>query len=55
MLELLAPYIRRGVGVDVSPEMLAIARDRLERAKVHHCQVRLADVFRLPFDGRRAG
>ncbi len=50
MLELLSPYIRRGVGVDVSPEMLAIARDRLERAKVHHCQVRLADVFRLPFD-----
>lgn len=50
MLELLAPYIRRGVGVDVSPEMLAIARDRLESAKAHHCQVRLADVFRLPFD-----
>jgi ArsR family transcriptional regulator len=50
MLELLAPHIRRGTGVDVSPEMLAIARDRLERAKAHHCQVRLADVFRLPFD-----
>jgi ubiquinone/menaquinone biosynthesis C-methylase UbiE len=49
MLELLAPQIRRGVGVDVSPEMLAIARDRLERAKVQHCQVRLADVYRLPF------
>jgi ArsR family transcriptional regulator len=37
------------VGVDVSPEMLAIARDRLERAKAYHCQVRLADVCRLPF------
>lgn len=49
MLELLAPYIKRGVGVDVSPEMLAIARDRLERAKIHHCQVRLSDVYRLPF------
>jgi len=49
MLELAAPYIKRGVGVDVSPEMLAIARDRLERAKIHHCQVRLADVYRLPF------
>ncbi len=49
MLELLAPYIRRGIGVDVSPEMLAIARDRLERAKIHHCQVRLADIYRLPF------
>jgi ubiquinone/menaquinone biosynthesis C-methylase UbiE len=51
MLELLAPQIKRGVGVDVSPEMLAIARDRLERAHVHHCQVRMADIFRLPFAG----
>ncbi len=47
MLELLSPYIRRGVGVDVSAEMLAIARDRL--AEVKNCQVRLADIFRLPF------
>ena len=49
MLELLAPTIKRGVGVDSSPDMLAIARDRLERAHIHHCQVRLADVYRLPF------
>ncbi|HUO93031.1 MAG TPA: metalloregulator ArsR/SmtB family transcription factor [Rhizomicrobium sp.] len=49
MLELLAPAIRRGVGLDVSPEMLAIARDRLERAQVQHCQVRLGDLYRLPF------
>jgi ubiquinone/menaquinone biosynthesis C-methylase UbiE len=49
MLELLGPTIKRGVGVDVSPEMLAIARDRLERANLHHCQVRLADAYRLPF------
>jgi ArsR family transcriptional regulator len=49
MLELLGPLIKRGVGVDVSPEMLAIARDRLEQAGHHHCQVRLADVYRLPF------
>jgi ArsR family transcriptional regulator len=51
MLELLGSRIKRGVGVDVSPEMLAIARDRLERAGLHHCQVRLADAFRLPFPG----
>lgn len=49
MLELLAPQIRRGVGIDVSPDMLAIARDRLERAKANHCQVRLGDLYRLPF------
>ncbi len=49
MLELLAPQIRRGIGIDISPDMLAIARDRLERARAHHCQVRLGDLFRLPF------
>lgn len=49
MLELLAPYVKRAVGVDVSPEMLAIARDRLARANINHAQVRLGDTFRLPF------
>jgi ArsR family transcriptional regulator len=49
MLELLAPQIGRGVGIDVSPEMLAIARDRLARTQAHHCQVRLGDLYRLPF------
>jgi ubiquinone/menaquinone biosynthesis C-methylase UbiE len=56
MLELLSPHIRRGVGVDVSPEMLVIARDRLVRADAKNCQVRLADIFRLPFPtGERDG
>lgn len=50
MLELLAPHVRRAVGVDVSPEMLAIARDKLMRGNIAHCQVRLADTYRLPFD-----
>jgi ubiquinone/menaquinone biosynthesis C-methylase UbiE len=49
MLELLSPHIGRGVGLDVSPEMLAIARDRLARAGARNCQVRLGDVYRLPF------
>jgi ubiquinone/menaquinone biosynthesis C-methylase UbiE len=49
MLELLAPHIKRGVGIDVSSEMLAIARDRLARSGLGHCQVRLGDVYRLPF------
>jgi ArsR family transcriptional regulator len=51
MLELLAPGIKHGVGIDVSPEMLAIARDRLAQARINHCQVRLSDVFRMPFAG----
>jgi ubiquinone/menaquinone biosynthesis C-methylase UbiE len=51
MLELLAPHARRAVGVDVSPEMLAIARDRLLRENFKNTQVRLADTYRLPFAG----
>jgi ubiquinone/menaquinone biosynthesis C-methylase UbiE len=51
MLELLAPHARRAVGVDVSPEMLAIARDRLLRDDFKQVQVRLADTYRLPFRG----
>ena len=49
MLEVLAPYAKRAVGIDVSPEMLAIARDRLLRENISHAQVRLADTYRLPF------
>jgi len=49
MLELLAPHIGRGLGIDVSPEMLAIARERLAKAHALHCQVRRGDVYRLPF------
>lgn len=48
MLELLGPQIDRGEGVDLSPEMLRIARSNLERAELPHCRVRQADIFRLP-------
>jgi ArsR family transcriptional regulator len=49
MLELLAPHIRHGIGVDDSAEMLSIARDKLEHMHAQHCQVRLGDIYRLPF------
>jgi ubiquinone/menaquinone biosynthesis C-methylase UbiE/DNA-binding transcriptional ArsR family regulator len=49
MLELLAPHIGRGIGLDESADMLAIARDRLAKAGATHCQVRRGDVYRLPF------
>jgi len=48
MLELLSPRAGRAIGIDVSPEMLAIARDRLAHAA--NAQVRLGDLYRLPFD-----
>ncbi len=55
MLEVLAPHIKRGVGLDIGPEMLAIARDRLARANATNCQVRLGDVYRLPLPDGRVG
>src|ERR1700761_5059704 len=55
MLELIAPHASRAVGIDVSPDMLAIARDRLLRGNVQNAQVRLADTYRLPFPNGSAG
>lgn len=54
MLELFAPHTKRAVGVDISPDMLAIARDRLMRPEFVHCQVRLGDIYRLPFANKSA-
>src|ERR1700761_1621379 len=55
MLELIAPHAGRAVGIDVSPDMLAIARDRLLRGNVQNAPVRLADTYRLPFPNGSAG
>ena len=48
MLELLAPRISQGIGVDASRAMLALARARLSRPGLTHCAVRLGDMYRLP-------
>jgi ubiquinone/menaquinone biosynthesis C-methylase UbiE/DNA-binding transcriptional ArsR family regulator len=48
MLELLGADIERGVGVDLSIDMLAFARARLDRAGLRHCSVRQGDVYDLP-------
>jgi ubiquinone/menaquinone biosynthesis C-methylase UbiE len=48
ILELLAPRISQGIGVDASKAMLALARSRLARPGLSHCSVRLADMYRLP-------
>lgn len=47
MLEVLAPAYKRGVGVDSSREMLAVARSRLVAAGISHAQVRLGDIAAL--------
>src|SRR5580692_4046015 len=48
LLELLAPRVSSGLGVDASRAMLALARARLARPGLTHCAVRLADMYRLP-------
>jgi len=48
MLELFGPHIERGLGLDLSLDMLALARDRLERAGLRHCSVRQGDIYDLP-------
>lgn len=47
MLELLADSYRRGIGIDSSREMLAVARARLSGAGIGHAQVRLGDIANL--------
>lgn len=47
MLELLAPYYRRGVGIDQSREMLGVARAKLAASNVDSAAVRLGDIDRL--------
>jgi ArsR family transcriptional regulator len=51
MLQLLAGRVRRGIGVDLSRDMLAVARSNLLRAQVPHCHVRLANMYSLPLAG----
>ena len=47
MLEIFAPQVARGVGIDLSHEMLVVARSNLERAGLSHCQVRKGDMYAL--------
>jgi ubiquinone/menaquinone biosynthesis C-methylase UbiE/DNA-binding transcriptional ArsR family regulator len=47
MLELFAADIQRGLGLDLSLDMLALARTRLDRAGLKHCTVRHGDIYDL--------
>jgi len=48
MLELFGREIERGLGLDLSLDMLLLARDRLERAGLKNCSVRQGDIYDLP-------
>ncbi len=50
ILEVMALDIGNGVGIDLSHEMLAVARVNLGTPGLEHCQVRHGDMYELPFD-----
>jgi ubiquinone/menaquinone biosynthesis C-methylase UbiE len=47
ILELFGPQIERGLGIDLSHDMLAFARSRLDHAGIRNCSVRQGDIFDL--------
>ncbi|MGD2131729.1 MAG: metalloregulator ArsR/SmtB family transcription factor [Maricaulaceae bacterium] len=50
ILKVFADRIERGVGVDLSHDMLTVARSNLERDGAPNCSVRHADIYALPFE-----
>jgi demethylmenaquinone methyltransferase/2-methoxy-6-polyprenyl-1,4-benzoquinol methylase/ArsR family transcriptional regulator len=50
MLELLAPSADRAVGVDQSPQMLAVARSRIDQSGLRNVQLRQGDLYAPPVE-----
>ena len=50
LLEIFAPLYRRGVGIDMSREMLSVARANLDKAGIANAQVRQGDIFSPPVE-----
>lgn len=49
VLSLAAARAQRAVGIDLSHDMLTVARANLERAGLGHCHVRHGDMYQLPW------
>ncbi|MEM7404977.1 MAG: metalloregulator ArsR/SmtB family transcription factor [Pseudomonadota bacterium] len=47
ILELFADRVQQGSGVDMSREMLVVARNRLERSGLRNCRVRQGNIYQL--------
>src|SRR4051794_19294834 len=47
ILEMFGGQLERGLGVDLSLDMLLLARARIERAGLRHCSVRQGDIYDL--------
>jgi ArsR family transcriptional regulator len=50
MLELFAPNAKTALGIDISREMLAVARGQLASKNLSNCQVQLGDMYNLPVE-----
>lgn len=50
ILELLGDRADSGIGIDSSQEMLALARTRLDKAGLDHCQARYGDLYDMAFE-----
>jgi ArsR family transcriptional regulator len=50
LLEVFSPLYRRAVGIDLSREMLSVARANLERAGIANAQVRQGDIYSPPVE-----
>lgn len=52
VLELFAPRVRRGIGVDINRDMLAVARSNLRQSahETNHLSIQQADLNALPFE-----
>lgn len=48
MLEIFAPRVGHGVGIDVNQDMLALARSMLAKQSIANCQARHGDLYDLP-------
>ena len=48
ILQLFASQIGFGLGIDLSREMLSVARANLDRASLRNCQVRHGDMYHVP-------
>ncbi|NQW12451.1 MAG: metalloregulator ArsR/SmtB family transcription factor [Alphaproteobacteria bacterium] len=53
VLECVAAHVDQAIGIDTARPMLEIARANLDAAGLRRCQVRLADMYRLPFPAER--
>lgn len=51
IIEVLAPNVETATGIDLSREMLAVARDKLGRSGLAHTALRHGDMHRLPLPG----